>query len=82
MADDDFFTKMMFGSHPPGKREDQSEKHEDGPDGTTEAAEMTEPDYMHIMNQIGQIMDSIDELKPAFKEIGSMVSTLKNKISK
>lgn len=43
---------------------------------------MTEPDYMHIMNQIGQIMDSIDELKPAFKEIGSMVSALKNKISK
>lgn len=39
MADDDFFTKMMFGSHPPGKREEQSEKHEDGedgPDGTTE----------------------------------------------
>ncbi|MCY7845405.1 hypothetical protein [Bacillus haynesii] len=77
MANDDFFTKMMFGANAPGR-------HEEEPKAETETAEdaevSQEADYMHVLNQVGQIMDSIDELKPVFKEIGSMVSALKNKI--
>ncbi|GIN65979.1 hypothetical protein P9D51_09245 [Bacillus sonorensis] len=82
MAADDFFTKMMFGANPSNNRENQS-THEERPDieNEEETEELNEPDYMHILDQVGQIMDSIDELKPVFKEIGSMVSSLKNKIS-
>ncbi|MCF7619368.1 hypothetical protein [Bacillus sonorensis] len=82
MAADDFFTKMMFGANRSNNRENQS-THEERPDieNEEETEELNEPDYMHILDQVGQIMDSIDELKPVFKEIGSMVSSLKNKIS-
>ncbi|KAA6453320.1 hypothetical protein [Bacillus swezeyi] len=76
MANDDFFTKMMFGTNVPNSREEQ-----DGATEDEEAESAQQPDYMHVMNQVGQIMDSIDELKPVFKEIGSMVSAIKNKIS-
>ncbi|MCY7777725.1 hypothetical protein P9D36_03515 [Bacillus haynesii] len=77
MANDDFFTKMMFGANAPGRQEEEPEAETE----TAEDAEVSqEADYMHVLNQVGQIMDSIDELKPVFKEIGSMVSALKNKI--
>ncbi|QII48471.1 hypothetical protein G3M81_06855 [Bacillus paralicheniformis] len=79
MANDDFFTKMMFGANAPGRHE---ETETDAEAETAEDAEVPqEADYMHVLNQVGEIMDSIDELKPVFKEIGSMVSALKNKIS-
>ncbi|WP_195257814.1 hypothetical protein [Bacillus paralicheniformis] len=77
MANDDFFTKMMFGANAPGRHEETDAEAE-----TVEDAEVSqEADYMHVLNQVGEIMDSLDELKPVFKEIGSMVSALKNKIS-
>ncbi|MCY7730098.1 hypothetical protein MH051_20280, partial [Bacillus safensis] len=38
-------------------------------------------DYMHVMNQIGNIMNSIDELKPVFKDVGPMISAFKKKLS-
>ncbi|MFN2747107.1 MULTISPECIES: hypothetical protein [Bacillus] len=76
MANDDFFSKMMFGTNQPAHREEQSDRQEAEETNTAQ-----EPDYMHVMNQVGQIMDSIDELKPMFKEIGSMVSALRKKIS-
>ncbi|MFP7273645.1 hypothetical protein SFC17_01670 [Bacillus paralicheniformis] len=79
MANDDFFTKMMFGANAPGGHE---ETETDADAETAEDAEVSqEADYMHVLNQVGEIMDSLDELKPVFKEIGSMVSALKNKIS-
>ncbi|UIN47320.1 hypothetical protein M8181_06300 [Bacillus licheniformis] len=79
MANDDFFTKMMFGANAPGRHEEEPEA--EAETETAEDAEVSqEADYMHVLNQVGQIMDSIDELKPVFKEIGSMVSALKNKI--
>ncbi|KAA6476062.1 hypothetical protein VSK91_15445 [Bacillus swezeyi] len=81
MANDDFFTKMMFGTNVPNSREEQDDATEDGATEDEEAESAQQPDYMHVMNQVGQIMDSIDELKPVFKEIGSMVSAIKNKIS-
>lgn len=81
MANDDFFTKMMFGANAPGRHE-ETETETDAEAETAEDAEVPqEADYMHVLNQVGEIMDSIDELKPVFKEIGSMVSALKNKIS-
>ncbi|MGO4899927.1 hypothetical protein ACG2QI_12925 [Bacillus sp. GM2] len=81
MANDDFFTKMMFGANAPGRHE-ETETDADAEAETAEDAEVPqEADYMHVLNQVGEIMDSIDELKPVFKEIGSMVSALKNKIS-
>ncbi|MPQ25192.1 hypothetical protein [Bacillus paralicheniformis] len=81
MANDDFFTKMMFGANGPGRHE-ETETEMDADAETAEDAEVPkEADYMHVLNQVGEIMDSIDELKPVFKEIGSMVSALKNKIS-
>jgi hypothetical protein len=79
VANDDFFTKMMFGANAPGRHE---ETETDAEAETVEDAEVSqEADYMHVLNQVGEIMDSLDELKPVFKEIGSMVSALKNKIS-
>ncbi|MBU8757978.1 hypothetical protein [Bacillus paralicheniformis] len=81
MANDDFFTKMMFGANAPGRHE-ETETETDAEAETVEDAEVSqEADYMHVLNQVGEIMDSLDELKPVFKEIGSMVSALKNKIS-
>lgn len=81
MANDDFFTKMMFGSNAPARHE-ETETETDAEAETAEDAEVSqEADYMHVLNQVGEIMDSLDELKPVFKEIGSMVSALKNKIS-
>jgi len=80
VANDDFFTKMMFGANAPGRHEEEPET--EAETETAEGAEVSqEADYMHVLNQVGEIMDSIDELKPVFKEIGSMVSALKNKIS-
>ncbi|MDN5388196.1 hypothetical protein QMZ64_12255 [Bacillus sp. LB7] len=83
MANDDFFTKMMFGANAPGRHEEtETDADADADAETAEDAEVPqEADYMHVLNQVGEIMDSIDELKPVFKEIGSMVSALKNKIS-
>ncbi|MFB6497971.1 hypothetical protein [Bacillus haynesii] len=82
MANDDFFTKMMFGANAPGRHEEEPEQGTEAETETVEGAEVSqEADYMHVLNQVGEIMDSIDELKPVFKEIGSMVSALKNKIS-
>jgi len=81
VANDDFFTKMMFGANAPGRHE-ETETETDAEAETVEDAEVSqEADYMHVLNQVGEIMDSLDELKPVFKEIGSMVSALKNKIS-
>ncbi|MDA7026084.1 hypothetical protein PJ311_05575 [Bacillus sp. CLL-7-23] len=76
MADEDFFSKMMFGGHSESQ-EDQSDK-----DAEKESESETEADYTHIMNQLGEIMDSIDKLTPTFKEIGSMVGSLKDKLFK
>lgn len=39
-------------------------------------------DYMHVMNQIGNIMNSIDELKPVFKDVGPMISAFKKNYHK
>ena len=78
MANDDFFTKMMFGSNAPARHEEEPDTESE----TVEDAEVSqEADYMHVLHQVGEIMDSIDELKPVFKEIASIVSALKNKMS-
>ncbi|MDA1475930.1 hypothetical protein [Bacillus changyiensis] len=76
MADEDFFSKMMFGADS-ASQEDPSDK-----DLEKESESETEANYTHIMNQLGEIMDSIDKLTPTFKEIGSMVGSLKDKFFK
>ncbi|NPC92176.1 hypothetical protein HOO54_08075 [Bacillus sp. WMMC1349] len=78
MAEEDFFSKMMFGAHS-ASQEDQSDKDFEK---ESESESETEADYTHIMNQLGEIMDSIDKLTPTFKEIGSMVGSLKDKFFK
>lgn len=73
----DVFSKMMFGDSAE-KKEKQDEKEavsRSGEEETTEAV-----DYMHVMNQIGSIMNSLDQLKPVLKDLGPMVTALKKKI--
>ncbi len=73
----DVFSKMMFGDSAE-KKEKQDEKEAVPRSGEEENAEAV--DYMHVMNQIGSIMNSLDQLKPVLKDLGPMVTALKKKI--
>lgn len=73
----DVFSKMMFGDSAE-KKEKQDEKEAVSRSGEEETAEVV--DYMHVMNQIGSIMNSLDQLKPVLKDLGPMVTALKKKI--
>ncbi|ARW06200.1 uncharacterized protein S101359_01192 [Bacillus atrophaeus] len=73
----DVFSKMMFGDSAE-KKEKQDEKEAVSRPGEEETAEAV--DYMHVMNQIGSIMNSLDQLKPVLKDLGPMVTALKKKI--
>ncbi|MBD0405766.1 hypothetical protein CHH79_03950 [Bacillus siamensis] len=73
----DIFTKMMFGNS--GDRDKEPEENPEQPQKENEEQEI---DYNHVMNQLGSIMNSLDQLKPVFKDLGlgSMVSAIKKKI--
>lgn len=73
----DVFSKMMFGDSAE-KKEKQDEKEAVSRSGEEETAEAV--DYTHVMNQIGSIMNSLDQLKPVLKDLGPMVTALKKKI--
>ncbi|MFS0655932.1 hypothetical protein [Bacillus sp. 179-C3.3 HS] len=77
MAQKDFFSTMMFGR--PEKETEVEAKTE--PADTTSNDDDDSIDYMHVMNQLGNIMNSIDELKPVFKDVGPMISAIKKKLS-
>ncbi|MFJ5963801.1 hypothetical protein [Bacillus sp. NPDC093026] len=77
MAEKDIFTAMMFGQ-PAEKEKNKSELKDERTDTTSNDDSI---DYMHVMNQIGNIMNSIDELKPVFKDVGPMISAFKKKLS-
>ncbi len=72
----DVFSKMMFGDNAKQK----TEKEEVQEEGVSPANEEETIDYMYIMNQIGSIMNSLDQIKPALKELAPMVSAIKKKI--
>ncbi|KXZ13577.1 hypothetical protein AXI59_05215 [Bacillus nakamurai] len=75
----DIFSKMMFGNtedRDEPEKEKEKEKEKEEPEADPEEA----IDYNHVMNQLGSIMNSLDQLKPVFKDLGSMVSALKKKI--
>lgn len=77
MAQKDIFSTMMFGQ-PVEKEKNKSETKEERADTSSNDDSI---DYMHVMNQIGNIMNSIDELKPVFKDVGPMISAFKKKLS-
>ncbi|AOZ87689.1 hypothetical protein BK049_02605 [Bacillus xiamenensis] len=77
MAQKDIFSAMMFGQ-PLEKEKNKSESKEERKDSSSSDDSI---DYMHVMNQIGNIMNSIDELKPVFKDVGPMISAFKKKLS-
>ncbi|MCY9674008.1 hypothetical protein M5W63_15855 [Bacillus pumilus] len=77
MAQKDIFSAMMFGQ-PLEKEKGKSEAKEERAETTSSEDSI---DYMHVMNQIGNIMNSIDELKPVFKDVGPMISAFKKKLS-
>ncbi|MBD3859782.1 hypothetical protein IEE86_08540 [Bacillus sp. 28A-2] len=77
MAQKDIFTAMMFGK--PLEKENNKTKAKEEREETSSNDDSI--DYMHVMNQIGNIMNSIDELKPVFKNVGPMISAFKKKLS-
>ncbi|MGE6630970.1 hypothetical protein [Bacillus sp. NPDC077027] len=76
MAQKDFFSTMMFGKPSEPEKKKKEAKSDDESSSNEESI-----DYMHVMNQIGTIMNSIDELKPVFKDVGPLISAFKKKIS-
>ncbi|UQZ45545.1 hypothetical protein M1D69_14955 [Bacillus sp. PK3-037] len=72
----DVFSKMMFGDSAKQKTEKEEVQEEE----VSPANEEETIDYMYIMNQIGSIMNSLDQIKPALKELAPMVSAIKKKI--
>ncbi|QHQ78481.1 spore coat protein YjzB [Bacillus subtilis] len=70
----DVFSRMMFGdaAKPEEKEEQQEEVSQTNDEETIH--------YMHIMDQIGSIMNSLDQIKPALKELAPMLSAIKKKI--
>lgn len=73
----DVFSKMMFGDNAKQKTEKEEVQEEEEVSPTNEEETI---DYMYIMNQIGSIMNSLDQIKPALKELAPMVSAIKKKI--
>ncbi len=71
----DIFSKMMFGDN--AIQNPEKEEVEEEVSRTNEEETI---DYMYIMNQIGSIMNSLDQIKPALKELAPMVSAIKKKI--
>ncbi|MDO3653278.1 spore coat protein YjzB [Bacillus subtilis] len=71
----DVFSRMMFGdaAKPTEEKEEQQEEVSQTNDEET-------IHYMHIMDQIGSIMNSLDQIKPALKELAPMLSAIKKKI--
>ncbi|MBT2573835.1 hypothetical protein J7E26_07700 [Bacillus sp. ISL-51] len=75
----DIFTKMMFGNiEDREEREEREEQKEEKEEPEADPEETI--DYNHVMNQLGAIMNSLDQLKPVFKDLAPMVSALKKKI--
>ncbi|MEI4790570.1 hypothetical protein WAX46_09815 [Bacillus sp. FJAT-53060] len=79
MAQKDIFSAMMFGQ--PLEKEKEKNKSETKEEREDTSSSDDSIDYMHVMNQIGNIMNSIDELKPVFKDVGPMISAFKKKLS-
>ncbi|MBP1079617.1 hypothetical protein JOC74_000105 [Bacillus capparidis] len=71
----DFFNQMMFG-----KREEKEKAEEK--EVKDEQKDPDSIDYNHVMNQIGKIMNSLDEIKPALKEFAPLFNSIKKKIGK
>ncbi|NLS90400.1 hypothetical protein EYI23_21065 [Bacillus subtilis] len=71
----DVFSKMMFGdsAKPTEEKEEQQEEVSQTNDEET-------IHYMQIMDQIGSIMNSLDQIKPALKELAPMITAIKKKI--
>lgn len=72
----DIFSKMMFGDN--AKQNPEKEEVEEEVSRTNEEETI---DYMYIMNQIGSIMNSLDQIKPALKELALWFPLLKRKSS-
>ena len=68
----DRFTELMFGRRPNMERKE----HEIKPENTVG----DDVNYFTIMEQIGDIMNSIDNLKPVLKEFSPIIDYIKKKI--
>lgn len=71
----DVFSKMMFGDSAKPTEENEEQQEEVSQTNDEETIH-----YMHIMDQIGSIMNSLDQIKPALKELAPMITAIKKKI--
>lgn len=74
----DVFSRMMFGDAAKPTEEKEEEQQEEVSQVSQTNDEET-INYMHIMDQIGSIMNSLDQIKPALKELAPMLSAIKRK---
>lgn len=72
----DVFSRMMFGDAAKPTEEKEEEQQEEVSQVSQTNDEET-INYMHIMDQIGSIMNSLDQIKPALKELAPMLSAIK-----
>ncbi|MFC9655859.1 spore coat protein YjzB [Bacillus subtilis] len=74
----DVFSRMMFGDA--AKPTEEKEEQQEEVSQVSQTNDEETINYMHIMDQIGSIMNSIDQIKPALKELAPMLSAIKKKI--
>lgn len=65
----DFFTTFMFGKPPVNEEKAEENK------------EVENFDYVQLMEQIDEVMTSINDLKPLLKEFSPFVDFIKKKIN-
>ncbi len=71
----DVFSRMMFGDSAKQTAEKEEQQEE-----VSQTNEEETTYHMQIMDQIGSIMNSLDQIKPALKELAPMFSAIKKKI--
>lgn len=74
----DVFSRMMFGDSTKPTEEKEEQQEEVSQVSQTNDEETNH--YMYIMDQIGSIMNSLDQIKPALKELAPMITAIKKKI--
>ncbi len=72
----DRFTQLMFGNRVPKRYREQNNMEEK----QVEVEQSNEINYFTLMEQIDDIMVSIENLKPVLKELGPIVDFIKKKI--
>lgn len=75
----DRFTQLMFGNRVPNKYREQHNSQEKQVEEQVKE-QNNEVNYFTLMEQIDDIMGSLENLKPVLKEFGPIVDYIKKKI--